>query len=188
MQKLPASRKQLKGTNRPEMDRKGVKPGRAFSEPPPPPDGMSERACTAWKVLAAETVGLGVLTSADLPMLALLAETQATAAELEATIRDEGFTVSTAAGGRKSHPALKALESTRNAAGRLLQQFGLSPSSRKYVESAPTVSRENSGFRYQSRPGHDHGDDNPFQFSPPPPTDDEIKAMQARNRKRSSPK
>jgi len=151
MQKLPRTRKQLQGTDRPGRDRKGIQPGQALTEAPPPPEGMSERACTAWKVLAAETVALNVLTTADLPMLALLAETQATAAELEATIREEGFTVSTAAGGRKSHPALKALESTRNAAGRLLQQFGLSPSSRKFVEKAP-ASRDEDECVFRSNP------------------------------------
>jgi P27 family predicted phage terminase small subunit len=133
MQKLPKHRKQLTGTYRADKDRRGIRPGEALREAPPPPEGMSERACAAWEVLAGETVALNVLTSADLPMLALLAETQATAAELEATIRAEGFTIPTAAGGRKSHPALRALESTRNAAGRFLPHLGLSPSSRKFV-------------------------------------------------------
>lgn len=153
MQKLPQSRKLLSGTNRPGRDQKGISAGDALTEAPPPPDGMSVRACVAWEVLAAETVSLGVLTSADLPMLTLLAETQATAVELEATIQEEGFTVSTAAGGKKAHPALKALESTRNAAGRLLKEFGLSPLSRKYVERAPTAIDEDdkSGFQYIPR-------------------------------------
>ena len=147
MQKLPKTRKQLQGTDRPGRDRKGVRPGEALSEPPPPPEGMSERACTAWKVLAAETTALGVLTTADLPALALLSETQATAAELEQTIREEGFTLETGAGGRKAHPALKSLESTRNCAARLLAEFGLTPKSRKYVEKAPTTSDDDSsGF------------------------------------------
>ena len=77
MQKLPQSRKRLSGTYRPDKDSKGVKPGTALKEAPPPPEGMSERAQTVWEDLAAETVALGVLTSADLPMLALLAETSA---------------------------------------------------------------------------------------------------------------
>jgi len=136
MQKLPQSRKQLSGTYRPDKDGKGVKPGTALKEAPPP-QGMSERAQTVWEDLAAETTALGVLTSADLPMLALLAETSATVSELEHTIRSEGFTVSTGAGGKKAHPALKALETTRGAVTRLLKEFGLSPLSRKFVEKAP---------------------------------------------------
>lgn len=159
MQKLPQSRKQLSGTYRPDKDGKGVTPGSALKEAPPPPEAMSERAQTVWKDLAAETVALGVLTSADLPMLALLAETSATVSELEDTIRSEGFTVETGAGGKKAHPALKALETTRGAVTRLLKEFGLSPLSRKFVEKAPVQSYdpysdealEGDGFRPQPR-------------------------------------
>lgn len=140
MQKLPESRKQLSGTYRPDKDGKGIRPGQALKEVPPPPEPLSERACTAWNQLAAETVALGVLTTADMPMLTLLAETSATVSELEHTIREEGFTVATGAGGQKAHPALKALETTRGAVTRLLKEFGLSPLSRKFVEKAPTRS------------------------------------------------
>ena len=108
-----------------------------MKEVPPPPGTLSEIARAVWEDVAAETVALGILTSADLPMLALLAETSATVSELEQTIREEGFTVSTGAGGRKAHPALKALETTRGAVTRLLKEFGLSPLSRKFVEKAP---------------------------------------------------
>ena len=139
MQKLPRSRKQLSGTDRPDKDRQGIKPGQALKEPPPPPEALSECACNFWEVLAAETVAMSVLTTADLTALALLCETQATASELEQTIREEGFTVSTGTGGKKAHPALKSLESTRNCAARLLAEFGLTPKSRKYVEKAPTA-------------------------------------------------
>jgi P27 family predicted phage terminase small subunit len=169
MQKLPASRKQLSGTNRPDKDRQGVRPGEALTEAPPPPESLSEIARAAWEELAAETVAIGVLTSADMAMLALLAETSATVSELEHTIRSEGFTVSTGAGGQKAHPALKALETTRGAVTRLLKEFGLSPLSRKFVEKAPA-----------SRDDEDKGG---FQ-TVPRITDAEMKVIQARNRQR----
>jgi P27 family predicted phage terminase small subunit len=152
MQKLPQSRKQLIGTYRPDKDGKGIQPGEALKDAPPPPETLSEIACAAWDVLAAETVALGVLTTADLPMLSLLCETSATVSELEQTIRKEGFTVSTGAGGQKAHPALKALETTRGAVTRLLKEFGLSPLSRKFVEKAPKHQDEDDGgFRSQTR-------------------------------------
>lgn len=157
MQKLPQSRKQLSGTDRPDKNRKGIRPGQALKEAPPPPGTLSEIARTAWEDLAAETVALGVLTTADLPMLALLAETSATVSELEHTIRSEGFTVETGAGGKKAHPALKALETTRGAVTRLLKEFGLSPLSRKFVEKAPAASDydpyadPDDGFQSQKR-------------------------------------
>ena len=152
MQKLPQSRKQLSGTYRADKDGKGVKPGEALKYAPPPPESLSEIARAAWVELATETVALGVLTTADLPMLALLAETSATVSELENTIRAEGFTVSTGAGGQKAHPALKALETTRGAVTRLLKEFGLSPLSRKFVEKAPKHQDEDDGgFRSNPR-------------------------------------
>jgi P27 family predicted phage terminase small subunit len=152
MQKLPRDRKQLTGTYRADKDRQGVKPGEALKEAPPPPESLSEIACAAWVVLADETVALGVLISADLPMLALLAETSATVSELESVIRAEGFTVETGAGGKKAHPALKALETTRGAVTRLLKEFGLSPLSRKFVEKAPKpVDPDENGFRSMPR-------------------------------------
>ncbi len=154
MQKLPKGRKQLSGTHRPDKDRKGIRPGEALEESPPPPESLSEIACAAWVLLAAETVALGVLTTADLPMLALLAETSATVSELEKTIREEGFTVSTGAGGKKAHPALKALETTRGAVTRLLKEFGLSPLSRKFVDKAPGPGSKNP---------YDHLDDDDFE-------------------------
>ena len=137
MQKLPRNRKRLTGTDRPDKDRRGIQPGQALTQAPAPPANLSERACAIWSVIAPEVVDLGILTSADLPMLALLAETQATVRELEDTIRDEGFTVETGTGGKKSHPCLKPLETTRGAVTRLLKEFGLSPLSRKFVEKAP---------------------------------------------------
>jgi P27 family predicted phage terminase small subunit len=154
MQKLPKHRKQLTGTHRPDKDRRGVQPGEALRESPPPPEGMSDRACIAWEAIAHELVELGVLTTADLTALALLCETQATASELEETIQKEGFTLSTGSGGKKAHPALKSLESTRNCAARLLAEFGLTPKSRKFVEKAPGPGPKNP---------FDHLDDDDFE-------------------------
>jgi P27 family predicted phage terminase small subunit len=147
MQKLPKHRKQLTGTHRPDKDRRGIQPGEALTEAPAPPANLSELARAAWLELAPELVGLRLLTTADLIALSLLCETQATAAELEQAIREEGFTIETGTGGKKAHPALKALESTRNAATRLLKEFGLTPSARKFVEKAPGPARDNP-FNY----------------------------------------
>ena len=89
------------------------------------------------------------MTEADLRTLALACETLATATVLETTILEEGFTIEAATGGRKAHPALKALESTRNAAHRMLSDFGLSPKSRKFVSKAPGPAKDNE-FRFHN--------------------------------------
>jgi P27 family predicted phage terminase small subunit len=82
-------------------------------------------------------VDMGVLTLADLRTLALLCETLATVTELENAVQREGFTIAAATGGGKAHPALKALETTRNSAHRMLGDFGLHPKARNYVSRAP---------------------------------------------------
>ena len=62
--------------------------------------------------------------------------------------------IEAATGGRKAHPALKALETTRNAAVRLMAEFGLSPKARKYVSKAPGPMKDNPFAKY-SKAGQD---------------------------------
>jgi P27 family predicted phage terminase small subunit len=100
-------------------------------------------AVAEWGALAPVLVDLELLTRADLRTLELCCETLATATALETTIRAEGFTIAAATGGQKSHPCLKALETTRNAALRMLSDFGLSPKARKFVQKAPGAKRDN---------------------------------------------
>jgi hypothetical protein len=50
MQKLPRDRKQLTGTYRASKDSKGIQPGEALKDAPPPPESLSEIACAAWEV------------------------------------------------------------------------------------------------------------------------------------------
>ena len=138
-QRLPTERKQLSGTYKPSKDRKGIDAGAALADVPVPPETISAPGAKEWARLAPLLVDMGLLTEADLRTLELLCETLATATELEAAIKLEGFTIEAATGGRKAHPALKALETTRNAASRMLGDFGLSPKARKYVSKAPAA-------------------------------------------------
>ncbi|MBE9549787.1 MAG: phage terminase small subunit P27 family [Proteobacteria bacterium] len=133
--KQSKARKALKGTLRPGESGNA---GHRLIKPPQAPGTLSEGAKIEWKGLAKVLTDLEVLTLADLRTLELLCETLATATALENTIRAEGFTIQAASGtGQKSHPALKALETTRNAATRMLADFGLSPRSRAHVDKAP---------------------------------------------------
>ena len=146
-EKLPTEQKKLKGTLRPSRENKGIEAGARLTEAPLPPDTLSVGAIAEWNALAPVLVGLELLTLADLRTLELCCETLATATALEETIRAEGFTIAAATGGHNAHPALKALETTRNAAHRMLSDFGLSPKSRKYVSKAPKTP-ERGGPRY----------------------------------------
>ena len=102
------------------------------------------------------------MAAADVPTLKLCCKTLATCDELEAAISSEGFTIEAATGGRKAHPALKALETQRNAAARLLASFGLSPKARKYVDKAPTPRKDSPWARFrkvEANPFDDLDDD-----------------------------
>ena len=87
--------------------------------------------------MAPATVGLGTLTHADLRALELLADTLATAAEAQATVAQCGFTVPTADGGAKPHPAVRIMETARAQAKGLLADFGLTPRGRQGVDTKP---------------------------------------------------
>ncbi len=143
MEKLPTETKKLKGTLRPSREREGIEAGTKLTEAPEPPGTLSEGAVVEWQGLAPVLVSMEVLTLADLRTLELLCETLATATALEDIIRKEGFTIAAATGGHKAHPALKALETTRNAAHRMLSDFDLSPKARKYVQKAPSPKKDN---------------------------------------------
>ena len=143
MQRLPTKVKKLRRTHQQCRDRGGMDAGERLTRAPVAPDTLSDAGKKEWRPLARNLVEMGVLTRADLRTLELCCETLATATALEETIHAEGFTIEAATGGKKAHPALKALETTRNAAHRMLSDFGLSPKSRKYVERAPAPAKDN---------------------------------------------
>jgi len=124
--------KNFQGTARPDRTPKPTAVDR-LTEPPPPPKHLAARAQAEWILLAAATVELGVLTSADLRGLELLARVLATESELCEVLQGEGLTIVGTQGGSKAHPACRLLESTRNQGMRLLSEFGLTPRGRQGV-------------------------------------------------------
>jgi len=118
--------------------------GERLVSPPGPPEHLSDRAAAEWRRLARELVEAGSLTGADLRALELLAETLALEAEMRALILAEGATIPAGEGGKKGHPALKLATEARAQAIRLLESFGLTPSSRHRVDRAPPPPADDS--------------------------------------------
>lgn len=138
--------KLIAGTGRrdrqPRMD-----PTTRLAKAPRPPASLSPRAAAEWREMAPVLVAAGLLTSADLRLLAMLSETLAMEAELRDLVRTEGVTIPAAEGaGRKGHPALKAILETRAQGLRMLEAFGMSPASRQRVDPAPAGRDDNSPF------------------------------------------
>jgi P27 family predicted phage terminase small subunit len=133
----PEELKRLAGTFRKDRNKPVQNAGERLIEQLEAPDSLSDGGKVEWDALMPVLVDMGVLTLADLRTLALLCETLATVTELENTVQSEGFTIPAATGGHKAHPALRSLETTRNAAHRMLGDFGLHPKARNYVSRAP---------------------------------------------------
>ena len=135
-QRLSTTEKHVRGTLRKDRAPKRTAADR-LRIAPKAPDSLSEGAKSEWAPLARAVVELGVLTTADLRALALLAECLATESELRDTLEREGLTIAGAGGNRKAHPGAKLLETTRGQAMRLLADFGLTPRGRMGVDVRP---------------------------------------------------
>ena len=116
-----------------------------------PPKRLSERAAGEWRALMPAVISLGTISRADLRAFELLAVTLASAAELMETIELEGMTIEAGSGGRKAHPALRAAETARMQAIRLLESFGLTPRGRQSVDVLPPGDSEHPADEFFSR-------------------------------------
>jgi P27 family predicted phage terminase small subunit len=137
--KKSAATKALHGTTRrdraPPQQAPGAQP--TASQQPVAPAYLSEDAQAEWIKLAPLAQALGTLTAGDARAFELLCETLATCEAARSTVRAEGFTVATADGGKKPHPAVRIMEAAGNAAVRLLHGFGLIPSGRVALDLVP---------------------------------------------------
>lgn len=114
---------------------------------PEPPAHLSERAKTAWPVLAKELDRMGVLTLADVFALEQLAENYAEVLDhREALVKNKSRyqTIRTTNGTRKKvfHPAQLALSDSEKRFRAMLEQFGLTPSSRSRVDAKPQAVKD----------------------------------------------
>ena len=105
-------------------------PGNSLKQIPPAPDTLSIGARQEWKALAPDIFRLKTGRPADERALELLCEILSDIRCMEATIRSEGYTV-TSSGGPKAHPVLRNLEAQRRQAQQLLLLFDLLPSGRQ---------------------------------------------------------
>ena len=148
------------GTSRPDRDRvrELTSLDRLESAPPPPPY-LSDEARPEWILLAEIAVQMGTLTMTDLRSMALLCEQLALETQLRQTLRREGLLVNAVGNGQKAHPAIRALESTRAQAMKLMDSFGLNPKARLGVDMRPVNAgagvfgnnRRNALRRYTNR-------------------------------------
>jgi P27 family predicted phage terminase small subunit len=124
---------------------------------PPAPKRLSARAAAEWKALAPICILLRTLTTADLRALEMLCNLLAAEAECREVLARDGMTVGTGAGGLKPHPAVRMAEAAGAQAAALLQQFGLTPRSRRNSIGRWDWDKEDSYF--DDLPDDDDDDD-----------------------------
>lgn len=127
--------KELRGSLRADRIRR-IDAGKALRRLPAPPDGLPPEAAAAWRRFGSLAIGLGTLTAADVALLELLARTWASAVELEQVLARDGL-ILTSGEVQKAHPAIAALDRSRNLAHRLLADLGLSPPGRERISITP---------------------------------------------------
>lgn len=102
---------------------------------PDPPPQLSDAAQCYWDKLLPTIFELGTARLADVQSIALLCGLLVEIDQLQATLTKDGYSVESAAGTKKSHPAAACLDSARNRANSLMDDFGLLP--RSYARQKP---------------------------------------------------
>lgn len=134
----PTALKRLQGTARPDR----LNP--AEPEPPllvdaKPPPWLRGRSRKAWGELSQILLDMRVLTVADRPALALLADAYGEYLELRADVARNGrwYQMRTESGAimEMTRPAVTQMTDAWRRASAMLQQFGLTPSSRSKVSA-----------------------------------------------------
>jgi P27 family predicted phage terminase small subunit len=123
--------------------------GYAFLEMPDPPESLSAGARAHWDELIPTIFDLKKARPADIPVLILLVEARSDVDSLQATLRAEGFCTTSAAGSKKSHPAVRTLENARREVLSLMDGFGLTPG---IVQKAPAYSGHLHELSWRNKP------------------------------------
>ena len=132
-------------------------PRRDASSPASPgrperPDYLDDLAAAEWDRLIPQLEDLGVLAVAYGPALALYCEAYSRWRKAEALVRKHGMIVPTSRGGHQSHPALRISRDASASMLRFLCEFGLTPSSRRGVQSE-TPAAPDELTEFLARPG-----------------------------------
>lgn len=129
---IPTELKVLRGTR---ADRINQESPTAIQEPPACPEYLDDIARDEWPRIVAELQELGVLSHTDRAAIALYCSAFSTWVRANREIKAGGLTVATAQGTDKTNPAVSIANQAAIQMGRLLVEFGLTPSARSRVSS-----------------------------------------------------
>jgi P27 family predicted phage terminase small subunit len=121
---------------------------RELSKAPPAPVFLGEIAKAEWRRRAREFVDLGMLTSADLGVLAGYCEAFGRFAEASEEFRRLGrpYTITTDKGFTVKHPLLGIIDAAEKTMRSFATEFGMTPAARPKVSISPKRSEEDLNF------------------------------------------
>jgi P27 family predicted phage terminase small subunit len=102
-----------------------------------PPKHLNSEAAAFWRRTAKILKSQGRLTAADAAAFERLCIAWAALGHIDAILSREGWTVATAAGGVKPHPAAALRQAESKTLIALLDRFGLNPAARLRVPAEP---------------------------------------------------
>jgi len=108
---------------------------RALTKPPAPPAFLGDTARGEWRKRAREFVEIGMLTSADLGLLAAYCESYGRFADASEEFKRLGapYFYETVHGGQAKHPLVGIIDAAEQSMLRNGSEFGLTPSSRTRI-------------------------------------------------------
>lgn len=109
---------------------------------PKPPRWLPKTSRTHWNAYGEEIMRLGVMAGIDRIALALLADALAEYTKAQREFHKQGFFHVSDKGARIQNPCVGAMHQARLHVLKLLQEFGLTPSSRARVEQIDTAHKE----------------------------------------------
>ncbi len=149
---LPTAAKLLRGTLRKNRQNPQEPVGAVLTRAPKPPDWLDDLGRLAWARLCAVVVPMKTLAAGDVELLAVLADQIGTYERCAAALSGKGVSFVLLDGdgnpkGVQTFPEVKTKATCAAEIRRLVEHFGLSPSSRSRVSAAaPAVVDEWAEF------------------------------------------
>src|SRR5579884_2300809 len=140
---IPTRLKVLRGNpGRRPLNPNEPKP-RELTKAPPPPDYLGETAAAEWKRRAREFVKLGMLTSADLGLLAAYCEAFGRFADATKQFKQMGspYFITTDKGFQVKHPLVGIIDAAERTMRAYAAEFGMTPATRPKI-SLPIRERD----------------------------------------------
>ncbi len=150
---LPTAVKKLRGTYRADRANPHEPLAPALTKTPAPPDWLSADGRNAWRRIVRLLVSMRVLSGADLDLAAVLADQLGTYEQAGRALKDKAsltFVVTDGDGTAKAvqpWPEIKIKQAAAAEIRRLVEHFGLSPSSRSRIAAiVPAAPAEDDPF------------------------------------------